>query len=110
MRLAAVMGLVIEEMRHQQSLWGCYLAIGGTAEPGQIPAEPGVVDLCRPARNVGISPFSFGPQLGEIRDHAGALFDRGARPFPAVEARHPLPVAPQDVGQGAMDRAPERAA
>src|SRR5260221_82655 len=38
-----------------------------------------------------------------------ALFDRRCRPLPAVEAAHPLSVAPQDVDQGAVQRLPERA-
>ena len=34
MCLPTMMGLVIEEVRHQQPLSGSYLAIGGAAEPG----------------------------------------------------------------------------
>src|SRR5215831_7435544 len=40
----------------------------------------------------------------------GALLDRCLGPWPPVEARHPLTVAPQDVHEGAVDRAPEGAA
>src|SRR5579859_8293952 len=39
-----------------------------------------------------------------------ALLDRRRRPLPAVEAAHPLPVAPQDVHQRPVQRSPEGAA
>src|SRR6516162_3668678 len=107
MGLPAVMGLVVEEMRHQQPLFGGYLAIGRTAEPGQILGEPGVVDLVGPARDGGIGLIALGPERREILDHAGALLDRGGWPFPAVKARHPALVAPQDVRQSAVDRSPK---
>ena len=50
MRLSAVMGLVIEEMRHQQPLLGGYLAIGGAAKPSQVVGKPCVIDFGRPRK------------------------------------------------------------
>ena len=64
MGLPAMVGLVIEEMRHQQPLFGGYLTIGRTAEPGQVLGEPGIVDLVGPARDARIGLLAFGPQLG----------------------------------------------
>src|SRR5205085_4032616 len=39
-----------------------------------------------------------------------ALFDGRRRALPAVEAAHPLPIAPQDMHERAVDRMPEGAA
>ena len=102
-----MMGLMVEEVGHQQPERSADLAVGGAAEPGAIFGEPGVVDLAGPARDVPVGLFALGTEHGEILDHAGALLDRGGRLRPAVKARHPLLVAPQDVGQRAVDRAPE---
>src|SRR5207302_8227162 len=110
MRLPAMVGLVIEKMRYQQPLVGSYLAVGRAAEPGQILGQPGVVDLRRPARDAGVGLVALGAELGKVLDHPGALLDWRGRLGPVVKARHPLPVAPQNVGQGAVDRVPERAA
>src|SRR5437660_386516 len=109
MRLAAVMGLVVEEMGDEQALGGADLAPGGAAEPGQVPAQPRLVDRPGPARDVGIALLARRAQLRPIRDEMVALFDRRRWPWPVVEAAHPLAVAPQDVDERPVDRAPEGA-
>src|ERR1700746_2451185 len=42
--LATMMGLVIEEMRHQQTERRMHLTIGGAAEPGEVLVKPRVID------------------------------------------------------------------
>src|SRR5216683_4471987 len=109
MRLAAVMRLVVEEMGDQQPLRGADLAPGGAAEPYEIVVEPRFVDLAGPPRDVAVCLVARRAQFGELLDEMVALFDRRCRPRPIVEAAHPLAVAPQDVDEGAVDRAPEGA-
>src|SRR4051812_18823623 len=109
MHLAAMMRLVVEEMRDEQTLRRADFAPGGAAEPYQIRVEPVLVDLRGPGRNTGIGLFARRAQLGEILDEMVTLLDRRRRARPVVETTHPLVVAPQYVDQRAMDRAPERA-
>src|SRR5438874_2095227 len=75
--------------------------------PGRDSDDPGGGP--GPARDVGIALFARRAQLGPILDEMVALFDRRRRPLPVVEAAHPLRVAPQDVHERAVDRAPEGA-
>ena len=51
-RLAAVVGLVVEEMGDEQPLRRRHLAVGGAAEPSQVTVKPGVVDPRRPALDI----------------------------------------------------------
>src|SRR5262245_18286868 len=74
-RLAAVMRLVIEEMRDEETLRRGDLATRGAAEPGQVGVEQCVVDLLRPARNVRVRLVAGGTQFGPISDKVIALFD-----------------------------------
>ncbi|MNC86215.1 hypothetical protein D3C83_18550 [compost metagenome] len=108
-RLAAVVRLMVEEVRDEQPFGRADLATGGAAEPLQIGIEPGVVDLGGPGRDPGIGLFARRTQRGPVGDEPVAFLDRGLRPRPVVEAAHPLVVAPQDVDQRAVQRTPERA-
>src|SRR5436190_13164854 len=99
MRLAAVMRLVVEEMRDEEAFRRADLAPGGAAEPHQFLVEPGLVDRRRPARDVAVALVARRTQLVPALDEMVALLDRGRRPLPVVEAAHPLAVAPQDVHQ-----------
>src|SRR5579862_3667525 len=106
MRLAAVVRLVVEEVGHQEALRSADLAAGGAAEPGQIPVEPSLIHLARPARDVAVGLVARGAQFLPTLDKMVALLDRRCRARPVVEAAHPLAVAPQDVAQRAVDRVP----
>jgi hypothetical protein len=108
-RLATVVGLVVEEMGDEQALRPLQLAVGGATKPCQVAGEPRFVDSRRPALDIGVTLRPHSAQFVVILDHVGALLDRRLRPRPVVEARHPLGVGPQYVGQSAVDRAPERA-
>src|SRR6266446_10025920 len=110
MRLAAVVGLVVEEMGDKQPPLRRHLAVGGAAEPGQVTVKPSVIDPRRPALDISVAPRPGRAQFAVVLDHMGTLLNGRLRPRPVVEARHPLTVAPQDVYQRAVDRAPERTA
>jgi hypothetical protein len=62
------MCLVIEEMGNQEALRSADLALRRAAEPHQILVEPRFVDLCGPARNVGIGLLAGDARLGPILD------------------------------------------
>src|SRR5947208_9089743 len=83
--LAAVMRLVIEKMRDEEALWRRDFAVGGAAKPGQVRVEPFVVDLLRPARDIGIGLLAGGAQFRPVLDEMVALFDGRRRALPAVE-------------------------
>src|ERR1700731_2833121 len=103
------MRLVIEEMGDEEPLRRANLTLRGAAEPHHVLVEPGVVDRGRPARDGGIGRVARRAQLGEIRDEMVALFDRRRRRRPTVKPAYPLAVAPQEVDERAVDRAPEGA-
>src|SRR5437868_2335270 len=107
MRLPAVMGLVIEEMGDEKPLWSADLSLSGSAKPHQILREPCLIDLCGPARDIGIGLVASRAELGEILDEMIAFLDRRRGLRPIIEAAHPLTVAPQDVHESAVERAPE---
>jgi hypothetical protein len=48
-RLAAVMGLMVEKMGDEEPLRGTNLALSGAAEPHQILIQPDLIDLAGPA-------------------------------------------------------------
>jgi hypothetical protein len=52
MRLAAMMRLVVEEMRHQEPVGRRHLALRGAAEPGHVARQVGVIDSPRPVIRV----------------------------------------------------------
>src|SRR5690348_9222113 len=110
MGLTAMMRLVIEEMRDQQAARQRDLALRRAAEPGQALIEPGLGDAPPPAFDCLIRRVSKALQLREILDPQRALLQAALRLFPIGEARHPLAVAPEDMRQGLVQRAPEGAA
>src|SRR5262252_8670043 len=79
-RLAAMMRLVIEEMRDQEAARQAQVLLRRLAEPGQVAGEPCVVDAFRPGRDPGIGLDPETAQLGKILDHAGAVLHGNGRP------------------------------
>src|SRR5262249_47877699 len=77
---------------------------------GQVSGEPRVIDAFRPGGDPGVGLDPQAAEFGKILDHPGAVLEGDGRPGPAVEARHPDLVAPQEMRQGAVDRVPEGAA
>ena len=65
MDLPAMVRLVVEEVGYQEPQRCRHLAIGGTAEPGEVFGEPSIVDLRGPTRDVRIGPFI----RGELLEH-----------------------------------------
>src|SRR4029077_19401070 len=95
------------EMADQKAFRGAHFAPGGAAEPDQVFRHPGIIDLDGPARNVGVGRLARRAERLKIIDHPGALLDGDVGLWPVVETRHPLPVAPQQMVEGAVDGAPE---
>jgi hypothetical protein len=75
MRLAAMMGLMIEEMGDEEPLGAPDPALRGAAEPHQI-SPSHFINLGGPARDIGIGLVASGAELAEILDEMIALFDR----------------------------------
>src|ERR1700682_133139 len=105
-----MMRLVIEEVRDQERARIAQLALRRLAEPDHVLRQPGVIHAVRPSRDPGVGVHAQPAQLGEIADQAGALLEGHRRLRPAVEARHPGLVAPHEMAERAVDRAPEGAA
>src|SRR5665213_3081224 len=101
---------MVEDMGDEQPLRRADLALRGAAEPGEVGPEPGLVDLARPALDSRVGTDPRRAQFAIVAHHPVALPDRRRRPLPAVEAAHPLAVAPQDMHQRAVQRPPEGAA
>src|SRR6516164_6015603 len=110
MGLPAMVGLVIEEMCHQQAARLAQLLVGRLAEPDLLVREPVLAHARGPTRNslIGLDPRPL--ELAEIGDQGGAVFLHHAGLLPTIEAPHPYPIAPEQMAQCAVDRAPERAA
>jgi len=108
MGLAAMMRLVIEEMHHQASLFPAHGLFRRAAVPGQVLGQPGLIDPVGEILDPGVRVFPLRVEFSEIMDQGRALWVRNGVRRPAVQARHPLPVAPQQMTQRAMQRLPEQ--
>src|SRR6185503_9137465 len=84
--------------------------VGRWAEPREILPEPLLRHPAGPVRDFGIGCDAQPRQLIEVCNQSRAVLLDHLGLRPAVEARHPRLVAPEQMAERAMQRAPERAA
>src|SRR5215472_6168374 len=103
MHLAAMMSLVIEEVRHCQLLRPADFVLRAADNPHEVLVKPVLLHSGSPSGNIGIGAHSFGTEFGEIRIELIALLYTLLRFWPAGEAEHPDTVTPQQVVQRAVE-------
>src|SRR6185437_11957726 len=96
-------------MHHEQLAGPAYVTPGGAAEPGLIFGKPGLADARGPGGDPRIAALAGAAERVEIVDEPIALAQRDGRLLPAIEARHPDLIGPDQMAERAMDRFPERA-
>src|SRR5262249_25695382 len=105
--LSAMVGLMIEEMGHQQTARLPQFSVRGGAQPDHLLRKPLRGDALRPGVNFVIGFDTRLAKLVKAGDQRRAVLLDHCRLGPTVEARHPHLVAPKQMTQRAVDGTPE---
>ena len=108
MRLAAVVGLVVEHMGESQGARHDTAAVVEAAGVRKVAGQPGIGEVGGPGFDLRVLGFTGALQFGELIDQASAFGDTDVRHNPAGEATEPAPIGPQKMVEGGVQRAEEQ--